>query len=76
MREWLRKLFGRQVMPGLNEPGAGEVQAGVESPDDFKWMFPPSTVTDSAAWDRYWQDQLSHGTSKKARGDSDTLWIL
>lgn len=47
MREWLRKLFGRQF----------------ESQDDFTWMFPPSTVTDSAAWDRYWQDQLSHGVA-------------
>jgi SAM-dependent methyltransferase len=63
MREWLRKLFGRQVMPVLNESGAGEDQAVLDSSDDFKWMFSPSTVTDSAAWDRYWQDQLSHGVA-------------
>lgn len=63
MREWLRKLFGRQAMPVPEQPGAAEDQAGFESLDDYKWMFPPSTVTDSAAWDRYWQDQLSHGVA-------------
>ncbi len=47
MRELLRRLFGR----------------GVESPDDLSWMFPPCTVVDFAAWDRYWHDQLSHGVA-------------
>jgi len=55
MREILRRLFGRQAAPVPNESG------GVE--DDFGWFFPPSTVVDPAAWDRYWQDQLSHGVA-------------
>jgi hypothetical protein len=24
-----------------------------ENPDDFKWMFPPRTLVDPAAWDRF-----------------------
>lgn len=31
--------------------------------DDFAWMCPPDTTTDAAAWDRYWDDQLSHGVA-------------
>lgn len=60
MRELLRKLFGRQPAPVLDEPGGAEDRARFESSEDFKWMFPPSTVVDPVAWDRYWQDQLSH----------------
>jgi SAM-dependent methyltransferase len=55
MRELLRRLFGRQPAPGLGAPGEGE--------DDFSWFFPPSTVVDAAAWDGYWQGQLSHGVA-------------
>ena len=52
MRELLRRLFGRRPAPVLDEAGGAD--------GDLSWMFPPSTVVDSAAWDRYWHDQLSH----------------
>lgn len=64
MRELLRKLFGREAAPVLDEPAAAEDRGRFESLEDFDWMFPPSTVTDSAAWDRYWQDNLSHGVAE------------
>ena len=32
-----------------------------ESPDDESWFFPPEDVHDHAAWNRYWQNQVSHG---------------
>lgn len=63
MRDLLRKLFGRQATPGPDESESAEDRARCDSPEDFNWMFPPSTVTDAAAWDRYWQDQLSHGVA-------------
>ncbi len=28
---------------------------------DDSWFFPPEDVHDRAAWDRYWQNQVSHG---------------
>ncbi len=31
------------------------------SDDDMDWFFPPCDVHDSALWDRYWQDQVTHG---------------
>jgi hypothetical protein len=37
-----------------------EEKQGPEELDDLKWLFPPNTVTDAAAWDKYWQDQLEH----------------
>jgi hypothetical protein len=61
MRELLRKLFGRRSAPVLDEAGAADDRAWFESPEDLEWFFPPNTVTDSAAWDRYWHDQVSHG---------------
>ena len=27
----------------------------------FDFMVPPRTVTDAAAWDKYWNDQVEHG---------------
>jgi len=32
-------------------------------PDDFKWMEPPATMSDSAPWDQYWYDQLRYGAA-------------
>lgn len=32
-----------------------------EPPDDMDWFFPPRNVHDHALWDRYWQDQVTHG---------------
>ena len=32
-----------------------------EPPDDDSWFFPPENVRDRAGWDRYWQNQVSHG---------------
>ncbi len=60
MLQWLRKRFGRQAVQEPNETGAGEDHGALEGPADVQSMFPPRTVSDSAAWDRYWQDQLSH----------------
>lgn len=56
MRELLRRLFGRQAAPGQYESGGAEA--------DPSWFFPPDTVVDPAAWDRYWQDQVSHGVAE------------
>src|SRR5262245_9536094 len=70
MRELLRKLFGRQPAPMIDALGASEGRESVENPEDFNWMFPPSTVVDPAAWDRYWHDQLSHGVAVFAH-----MWV-
>lgn len=29
--------------------------------DDFEWFWPPQTIADVAAWDKYWTDQIIHG---------------
>jgi SAM-dependent methyltransferase len=61
MRELLRRLFRGSV---LNKAGRAEERARSEIREQLEqlnWMLPPGTVTDPAAWDRYWQDQLSHG---------------
>jgi len=63
MRELLRRLFGRQPEPVIDTPRGAEHRASPESPGDFNWMFPPRTVVDPAAWDRYWHDQLTHGVA-------------
>ncbi|HWC15916.1 MAG TPA: class I SAM-dependent methyltransferase [Terriglobales bacterium] len=63
MRQLLRRLFRRPPSPGLDGPEGAENRPGCESPDDFKWMFPPSTMVDPAPWDQYWQDRISHGTA-------------
>ena len=34
-----------------------------EQADDMAWFFPPCSVHDHSVWNRYWQDQLSHGLS-------------
>jgi hypothetical protein len=40
------------------------VKAQPEPPDDhMDWFFPPCDVHDHAVWDRYWQDQITHGLS-------------
>ena len=54
MRGLLRRLLGRWIGPSSEEIEELRTQ--------FSWMFPPSTVVDPAAWDRYWEGQLSHGT--------------
>ena len=41
-----------------------ETQARSEPVEnDMAWFFPPCDVHDHSVWDRYWQDQLSHGLS-------------
>ncbi len=57
MRELLRRLF-KGMWP--DRPGQAEQRAGSELYEQFKWMLPPRTVTDPAAWDQYWHDQISH----------------
>ena len=29
--------------------------------DDLEWLWPPNTIADVAAWDKYWTDQIRHG---------------
>lgn len=64
MLNLFRNLFRRQPRPVSDHVGKTEDQPSVESPDDFDWFFPPSTVVDPAAWDRYWDNQLSHGLAE------------
>ncbi len=53
MRGLLRRLFERW---------SGRSSEDLENlKTQYSWMFPPSTVVDAAAWDHYWQGQLSHG---------------
>ena len=59
----LRRLFGRQPAPGVEEPSRGRDRTDFQRSLDLNWMFPPRTVSDSAAYDQYWQEQLTHGTS-------------
>jgi len=34
-----------------------------EISDEFSWIFSPTTLVDSAPWDKYWREQLSHGVA-------------
>ena len=34
---------------------------GEPQDDDMAWFFPPCDVHDYTVWDRYWQDQATHG---------------
>jgi SAM-dependent methyltransferase len=40
-----------------------ELRKLLEQFGDFSWMVPPRTMVEPAAWDKYWQDQLSHGAA-------------
>ena len=53
MRGLLRRLFER-----WNGRSSDDLE---NLKTQYSWMFPPSTVVDAAAWDHYWQGQLSHG---------------
>lgn len=55
MRRFLKKLFGQNV--------ATESVSEVDSDDDISWLFPPATMVESAPWDQFWRDQLSHGVA-------------
>lgn len=55
MRRSLKKLFGQNV--------ATESVSEVDSDDDISWLFPPATMVESAPWDQFWRDQLSHGVA-------------
>ncbi len=57
MRALLRRLFMGSEARKAEDRLHSEIQQQLEQ---LNWMFPPSTVTDPTAWDRYWQDQLSH----------------
>jgi SAM-dependent methyltransferase len=59
-RVFRRRSAQQQVVTG---PRCHDGDDGVESSDDFSWMFPPTTLVDPAAWDRYWREQLSHGVA-------------
>jgi hypothetical protein len=55
VREFLKRLFGRRRAT----QAANDLDLGND--EDFKWMFPPSTVVESRPWDQFWHDQLTHG---------------
>lgn len=35
--------------------------AAKEEDDELEWLRPPSSTSDPEAWDRYWNDQVTHG---------------
>lgn len=64
MRELFTSLFGREPVPVIRQTEGQEDRKRVRSSDDYNWLIPPSTVVDPVAWDKYWQDQLSHGVGR------------
>ena len=64
MRELLKRLFGRQRSKMVSrKPAVRGNREAFENDDGLDWLFPPDTVADPAAWDEYWQNQLSHGVA-------------
>jgi SAM-dependent methyltransferase len=65
----------QRLMKWLISPPSGSTRSADTAPDgiaarkttgpedDFMWMCPPRTVTDAAAWDQYWKDQIKHGAA-------------
>jgi SAM-dependent methyltransferase len=64
MWDSVKRLFRRRSTPQQVVTGSPchDGDKG-ESPDDFSWMFPPTTLVDPAPWDQYWRKQLSHGVA-------------
>jgi len=63
---FLRRWFGaslpeRHETFTLSEKKVLLAGITAEKDDDLEWFWPPSTIADVAAWDRYWNDQISHG---------------
>jgi SAM-dependent methyltransferase len=64
--KWSRAAGHSERLATLGLSNAS-IEGGDRSPareriaDDFRWLFPPDDVHDSQAWDRYWNDQISHG---------------
>lgn len=56
---------GLWQIPTVRGPAASPLDPadGVDATDDhdLNWLFPPDTVTDAAAWDKYWGDEVRHG---------------
>ena len=68
----IRKLLNWVMSPPsggsgipVESPSERETNRFIEKikngPDDLRWMFPPGTVSDPAAWDQYWTDQIDTG---------------
>jgi hypothetical protein len=63
---FLKRCFGRGGRE-QQEMLAGTIKSvslkgvKVEKDDDLEWFWPPSTIADVAAWDKYWRDQISRG---------------
>lgn len=62
MSRLFRKLVGWMRSPPSSGSTATSPSGEIETPD-IGWLFPPATVTDSGAWDRYWKMQLDHGVA-------------
>jgi hypothetical protein len=52
MTKLLSWVFGRPETPEYNEP--------IRVKKDFSWFFPPKTLSDPLAWDKYWYEHISH----------------
>jgi hypothetical protein len=52
------RRFRRKGRGGSAEPSSA---APNFADDDMDWFWPPHDVHDSALWDRYWHDQVTHG---------------
>src|SRR5947208_4756720 len=52
----------RREIPLLrSDVASNNAIAWLEDDDDLAWLNPPITMHDPSAWDRYWNDQISHG---------------
>ena len=55
-------LFRRWRRKDHTDIGASDrTPPGEPQDDDMAWFFPPCDVHDYTVWDRYWQDQVTHG---------------
>jgi hypothetical protein len=62
----LRRWFGTSLPEQRETFTMSEKEvslAGItaERDDDLEWFWPPRTIADVPAWDKYWNDQISHG---------------
>jgi SAM-dependent methyltransferase len=54
-------LLRREIPSPRSDHDSSGTTAWLEDDDDLAWLNPPNTMRDPSAWDRYWNDQISHG---------------